>query len=378
MKYNAIPTSCETFTWGEVEDYTVNLSAASGGDTQAPSVPANLLTSNPTNTTMDLTWNASTDNVGVTGYDVFVGGTNIGSIVGTAATITGLVANTTYDFNVRAFDAAGNTSALSNTATGVTTGGGGGAGVIAGYYFETGLEGWSDGGSDCARQNYPARSYEGNYSVRLRDNSSTSYALSPILDLSGNNQVTIEFHTYANSMEVGEDFFVEFFNGSTFQVIGNYARGADFNNGAFFTDTILLDAGTYNFNSNNRFRIRCDASANNDQIYFDQVIVSGDNVTAAPFRVIPRATQAPIKAFTDKTISNVKLYPNPTTSVLNIEILEGSFDEIMVFSTTGQLVRTIKPTSDNLTMDVSEFASGMYFVRFVSGGLAVTKRFIKE
>ena len=379
MKYNAIPTSCETFTWGEVEDYTVNLSAASGGDTQAPSVPTNLLTSNPTDTTIDLTWNASTDNVGVTGYEVFIGGSSIGSIAGTAATITGLTSNTTYDFNVRAFDAAGNNSALSNTATGVTTGGGsGGPGVIAGYYFETGLEGWTDGGSDCARQNYPARSYEGNYSVRLRDNSSTSYAFSPILDLTGNSQVTIEFHTYANSMEVGEDFFVEFFNGSTFQVIGNYARGTDFNNGAFFTDTILLDAGTYNFNANNRFRIRCDASANNDQIYFDQVIISGDNVRETSIRVIPRATQAPIKAFTDKTVSNVNLYPNPTNSVLNIEILEGNFDEIMVFSTTGQLVRTIKPTNDKLTMDVSEFASGMYFVRFVSGGLAVTKRFIKE
>ena len=119
MKYNGIPTSCETFTYGEVEDYTVNLGGA-GVDTQAPSVPANLTSSNVTQTTVDLSWTASTANVGVTGYDVYQGSTNLGTVAGTSTQITGLTASTAYSFRVRARDAAGNISGYSNTVN-VTT-----------------------------------------------------------------------------------------------------------------------------------------------------------------------------------------------------------------------------------------------------------------
>src|SRR5690606_39710993 len=48
--------------------------------------------------TATLSWTASTDNVGVTGYDIFLGSTNIGTVTGTSANITGLVASTAYSF----------------------------------------------------------------------------------------------------------------------------------------------------------------------------------------------------------------------------------------------------------------------------------------
>ncbi|MGK0385575.1 MAG: chitodextrinase [Patiriisocius sp.] len=377
MKYNGVPTSCETFTYGEVEDYSVNLGAATGGDTQAPSTPLNLSASNETTTTVDLSWSSSSDNVGVTGYELYLDGSSIGNVASTSATVTGLLENTTYAFNVRAFDAAGNNSALSNTATATTTGGGG-AGVIAGYYFETGLEGWLDGGSDCVRFASSTRAFEGTYSIRIRDNSNSSNARSPILDLSGNNQITIEFHTYARSMEVGENFLVEFFNGSSYQVIGNYARGTDFNNNSFFTDTIVLDSGTYNFNSNNRFRFRNDASNNNDQIYFDQVIVSGDNAVArqpSPTVIDTGENEANFKSI---TVGNIRLYPNPADAVLNIDILEGTFERIDVYSVTGSLVRTISEVSNRMSLEVSTLSSGIYFVRFSSNGFVITKRFVKK
>ena len=378
MKYNAIPTSCETFTWGEVEDYTVNLEAGGGGDTEAPTVPTNLTASNITDTTVDLSWNASSDNVGVTGYEVFQDGSSVGTTAGTSYTATGLSSNTSYAFTVRAFDAAGNNSGLSNTANATTTGSGG-PGVIAGYFFETGFEGWSDPGSDCSRIFNSSRAFEGDYSIRLRDNTSTSNTVSPVLDLSGNNQVTFEFHVYPNSMENGEDFFVEFFNGTSYEVIGNYASGTDFTNDVFFTDTITLDAGTYNFNGNNRFRFRCDASGNGDRVYFDQVIVSGDNVSSvAPTAPTTINHGQALKSFTRTSSDNIKLYPNPANSQLNIEILDGTYDEIVVFSSTGQIVHEAETGVDKLTVDVSRLASGMYFIRFVSNGKAVTKRFIKE
>ncbi|SHL08758.1 RICIN domain-containing protein [Actinacidiphila paucisporea] len=103
---------------------------ATGGspDTTAPSAPSNL-TATASGTAVSLSWNASTDNVGVTGYQVFRGGAQVGTATGTSYTDSGLGASTAYSYTVRAADAAGNLSAASNTAT-VTTGSGGGSGPV--------------------------------------------------------------------------------------------------------------------------------------------------------------------------------------------------------------------------------------------------------
>lgn len=93
---------------------------ANGADTQAPSAPTNLSYSNVTTTTADLNWSASTDNVGVTGYQIFQGSSNIGTVTGTSANITGMTPDTAYTFYVKAVDEAGNVSAASNTVS-VTT-----------------------------------------------------------------------------------------------------------------------------------------------------------------------------------------------------------------------------------------------------------------
>jgi len=94
----------------------------SSNDTQAPSAPTNLATSNLTQSSVMLDWTASTDNIGVAGYDVFRNGTKINSSLITATTysVTGLNASTAYQFYVQAKDAAGNTSAISNTVS-ITT-----------------------------------------------------------------------------------------------------------------------------------------------------------------------------------------------------------------------------------------------------------------
>jgi len=114
MKYNGIPTECEAFSYGEVEDYTINI-VGSAADTQAPTPPTSLTSSNVTETTVDLSWTASTDNVGVTGYDVYKDGALLGSVTGTTSQVTGLTSSTAYSFYVTAKDAAGNISGASNT-----------------------------------------------------------------------------------------------------------------------------------------------------------------------------------------------------------------------------------------------------------------------
>ena len=83
------------------------------GDSQAPTAPALLGKTGATETSISLSWSASSDDRGVTGYEVLQGGTVVKTVTGTSATVDGLASGTAYTFTVRAFDAAGNRSAQS-------------------------------------------------------------------------------------------------------------------------------------------------------------------------------------------------------------------------------------------------------------------------
>ncbi|WP_424637270.1 discoidin domain-containing protein [Embleya sp. AB8] len=86
---------------------------AGGPDTTPPSAPTALRVTGTTPTGVSLSWTASTDNVGVTGYDVLRDGVRVGTSTGTTYTDTGLTTGVAYSYTVRARDAAGNVSAPS-------------------------------------------------------------------------------------------------------------------------------------------------------------------------------------------------------------------------------------------------------------------------
>lgn len=104
----------------DVNNANITVNAGSGtSDTTAPTAPT-LAASGTTSTSTNLSWSGATDNVGVTGYDVYQGASLIGSTASTSYTVSNLSPSTTYSFTVRAKDAAGNTSVSSNTVS-VTT-----------------------------------------------------------------------------------------------------------------------------------------------------------------------------------------------------------------------------------------------------------------
>lgn len=84
-------------------------------DTQAPTSPTNLVASNISAFGADLSWTASTDNIGVTAYDVYVDGSVSQTVTSNSAILLGLTSNTVYEVNVKAKDASGNESGFSNT-----------------------------------------------------------------------------------------------------------------------------------------------------------------------------------------------------------------------------------------------------------------------
>ncbi|RKH69801.1 fibronectin type III domain-containing protein [Corallococcus aberystwythensis] len=141
------PNTAYTFTV-KARDAAGNRSAASAAlstttpprpasDTQAPTAPGSLRSTGVTASSVSLAFNASSDNVGVTGYEIFVnGGTSAAATsTTTSATVTGLAANTAYTFTAKARDAAGNRSSASNSVA-VTTGNTAPSGskVLVGYW----------------------------------------------------------------------------------------------------------------------------------------------------------------------------------------------------------------------------------------------------
>ncbi|GIJ50406.1 hypothetical protein Val02_72920 [Virgisporangium aliadipatigenens] len=89
------------------------IGVGTGGDTTAPSAPTGLASPAQTSTSISLSWNAATDNVGVTGYRVLRGGTQVATTSTPSYVDTGLTAGTSYTYAVQAVDAAGNASPAS-------------------------------------------------------------------------------------------------------------------------------------------------------------------------------------------------------------------------------------------------------------------------
>ncbi|WP_046758558.1 M43 family zinc metalloprotease [Kordia jejudonensis] len=250
----------------------------------------------------------------------------------------------------------------------------GGTTVLHEGFFESGLDGWQDGGSDCFRYN-GSRSYEGSYSIRLRDNSGTASAMtSETFDLRSFDQVEINFYFYPNSMENGEDFWVRYFNGSSWSTVATYASGSSFTNGSFYSATVTLDSSQVNFASNSRFRIQCDASANADQVYIDQVTITGINGGA-------RTKADGITALRSGPPSSVNgdFLITPTITRGDITINLASYNLNSSYRILNLLGQTVKAgTIKDGRLNVGELKSGVYLLEVSDEEEKIIQKFVKQ
>ena len=130
--------------------------AACPGDTSAPTSPSGLTVTANGQTALSVSWSASTDNVGVAGYNVYSNGTNAGQTGGLSYALNGLTCGSTVTVAVEAYDAAGNKSAqalAAGTTAACTPTTGGGGGDTANIWI---APGGSDSGSNCKRSASPS------------------------------------------------------------------------------------------------------------------------------------------------------------------------------------------------------------------------------
>ncbi|WP_298343552.1 M14 family zinc carboxypeptidase, partial [uncultured Algibacter sp.] len=341
------------------------------------SVPTNLTVSSINTTSATATW----DNIPSATYDLRYKQTssgtwiNVTDLTSSSYNLTGLSAPTDYEVQVRSnCDASSSSYSSSTNFTTLNTV------TLHEGYFETGLDNWTLGGNDAFRYSESANatsfSYENDYSLIIRDNSGTTSSItSETFDLTTYSNTEISFYYYPNSMEAGEDFFLQFFNGSTWQTIKTYTSGTDFNNGSFYSDNISLDNVTYNFTASAQFRFQCDASANNDQIYIDQVIITGTVSCSKPADDVTNATICSGETYvwaangasyttnqsaltitndgcTADDVLNLTVTPKPADDVTNATICSG---ETYVWAANGASYTTnqtgLTITNDGCTAD---------------------------
>jgi chitodextrinase len=110
----------------------------SAGDTEAPSVPQNLSATAVSSSQIDLAWDASTDNVAVTGYNIYRDNVLVDTSATNSHADTGLAPGTEYEYEVSAFDAASNESARSAPDSATTPQAIVSAGLVAEWRFDAG------------------------------------------------------------------------------------------------------------------------------------------------------------------------------------------------------------------------------------------------
>ncbi len=322
-------------------------------DTENPSVPTNLVASNPTSSTVDLSWTASTDNTGVTSYDVYDGSNFVNTASNaTTYTISGLTPETTYNFSVRARDAANNVSALSTSDSATTLAGPPtGSGCVnetfenipsnAGSYATrtwTGDDGVVDGWiATDARTDQTLNSR----AICIRNGTLTSPLISGgIGNLTVTTQLTFggsagSFDLLVNGTSVGTIPYSGDNTTSTTTTISNIDIVDNV--------TIVLD----NQSTSNRVRI--------DDLSWTCFTLNNEE-------------------FNKKEI---KIYPNPIKSgLLTVNVDHNTSFEI--YDILGKKILKGNITSSNNKVNLSSLSKGVYILRLQTKNGSITKKLIKE
>ncbi|WP_250434444.1 endonuclease [Hanstruepera flava] len=337
-------------------------------DTEAPTDPTNLVASNPTDNTIDLNWTASTDNVAVASYDIYVDGNNTFNTNTTSFTVTGLTPDTNYCFTIKAKDATGNESGFSNQDCETTTNNGSSGGGVD-LFFSEYIEGSGNNkvleianftGADItdlsiytlklsangnaswgSPYSFPANAEIINQDVYVIANGSAGVCTSEYDDL--NNAIT-SFN--------GNDAIGLFKNDVLIDILGDFNSSADYAKDVTLVrkPEITEPVTTFDINEWNSFpQDNCTDLGNHTQ------------------------TLSTI----EYSLNEIKIYPNPVKDILNINLKNPEKTGISIYNILGKQVLN-ETLMRSGTINTSKLKNGVYVVKIIQGNKSISKKLIKN
>ncbi|WP_338793837.1 GEVED domain-containing protein [Bernardetia sp. Wsw4-3y2] len=370
MKYNGAQTSCETFSYGEVEDYTINITS---GSTPSCGVPAGLSSSSVTSSSFTASWSSVS---GATSYDVRVrtggGSWNVLNSTSTSLGLTGASASTQYEFQVRANCSV--SSAYSSSAF-VTTS----SAPVVSYCASKG-----NSVSDEWIQRVQVGSINNNSGANggYADftNLSTTFAKGTAYT------ITITPAWASRTYSEAYDVWVDYNQDGDFDDSGEkvYTRTRSTSSSVSGSFTIPSSAA----NGSTRMRVSmkyngnatpCETFSYGEVEDYTVVIGNTNRINPSPMAYHnDKAQDARVDGTKDGDVAFVA-FPNPASQTLNIRLGYFSLDsEVVIYSVTGARVLNTTLTSQETSINVSKLPKGMYILSVNNGREIETMKFIKE
>ncbi|WBV60907.1 M12 family metallo-peptidase [Chryseobacterium camelliae] len=335
----------------DVNNANITVNAGSGSsDTVAPTAPV-LAASGTTSTSTNLSWSGATDNVAVTGYDVYQGASLIGSTASASYTVTSLTPSTTYNFTVKAKDAAGNVSVSSNTVNVTTL-----AGTSVSYCSATATN--------------TADERIGNVSFGTINNTSTGTAgyedfTSVSTNVTRGNAYTISVTPTWSSTKYSEAYavYIDYNKDGDFADSGELAWSKAGSTTTPVTGSITIPATATLGTTRMRVMMKYSSvpTSSCGSYTYGQVEDYTLNIVSSG-----RGDQLETKDL----ITEVKLYPNPARDILNIS--NSTSEDYKIFDMGGKLIKSGK--LERGSINVSSLIKGAYMIQIGE----VSKRFIKN
>lgn len=364
MQYNTVPSACGSYNYGETEDYTVNITGSTA-DTTAPTAPTNLSASAITQTTATLSWSASTDNVGVTGYEVFSNGTSVGTVTGTSANITGLTANTSYTYTVKAKDQAENRSNSSNSVSFTTLGN---TVVYCSSKGNRVTYEWIDYVSFGGMTNSTAAN------AGYGDFTSKTATVSKGSD----NQLVISAGFASTAYTEHWAVWIDYNQNGTFEASEKVASGSS-SSAANLTATVSIPSSANTGQTRMRVSMKYNSAQTACETFSDGEVEDYTvNITNSTANYTTfNNTASGDKLGNESKAFDFTVYPNPVKgTVLNIHLKDAREVNFAITNLLGQTL-----TSGILTkqpIDISNIKTGIYMLEITDGQKSVVKKFIKQ
>ena len=337
-------------------------------DTTVPSTPTSLTSTAKTTTSVTLAWNASTDNIGVTGYNVYVNGVLRTTVTTLNTVVSSLTAATGYAFTVRAKDAAGNLSGVSNTVTVVTNSNNTATDLLFSEYIEG-----SSNNKALEISNATGTSVNLSiYSIKRQTNGAGAWSTG--LTLSG-TLVNGAKYTIVNSLMASSCYATSSANLSTsateMTFNGNDAVGL-FKNGVLIDIIGTFNGGTANFSIDETIRRKATVTAPsttfNKATQWD--VFALDTCSNLGSRTTSKTPKNSINTLTN----TVEIYPNPSRGTFSINNANTLYS-IEVYSILGQKIYGLKNTTQS-EITIPNSTPGTYLVRLQIDSNEIIKKLI--